>query len=228
MERLIRKNIIDLDLLQSLVDTRRLEIYAGNCQPCRVDYWIERGNHYTIQIIFCSPSETYYYVGFCLYGQPIIKEISYQEAKIYSERIVWGYVGTSFKIKILFKQDEIRVQVKNALQKTDFYTIECDHMINRLFQNGENQDMQTHVKIDNNYGYLFTYERGKFLYKYRTDDQEEVVYYVLYVVMREWIHKNNDAYFKEKEFMKKAFQQIQGLYWVWFQHGKICLSMEVR
>lgn len=96
-ERMLMKKMPDNRLLQTLVDQERLTLYAGNCSPLEFDYWIENGNHYTMAACFsCPKCGRYFLAGYCLYGNPIFKEISRQTAKKWANSMEWGYVGTAF------------------------------------------------------------------------------------------------------------------------------------
>lgn len=81
-------------VLQELVDMGELSLFAANCQPKDFGYWIEKGNHYTINACLkCSRCNKYYYVGFCLYGSPIMKEVAEADAYERAARLEWGYLG---------------------------------------------------------------------------------------------------------------------------------------
>ena len=85
-------------MLQKMVDDKHLDLYAANCLPKDFAYWIDKGNHYTmIAILYCKKCRRYYFAGYCLYGSPIMKEITPEEANLYAARMEWGYIGSYFK-----------------------------------------------------------------------------------------------------------------------------------
>lgn len=100
VERLVAENKIDLELVQKMIDDNILELYAGNCLPEEIPMYIDKGNHYTINTYYrCKACNKNYYIGFCLYGRPIIKEVESNELFKRISQLEWGYVGTYFSDK---------------------------------------------------------------------------------------------------------------------------------
>lgn len=97
MQRLVDEYKIDLEKIQELIDNNILELYGANCYPKEISYYMDRGNHYIIQGYYrCNRCNRYFYLGFCLYGNPILKEVSEEEAKRRSLLLEWGFVGSYF------------------------------------------------------------------------------------------------------------------------------------
>lgn len=97
MEKLVKKNKIDLKIIEELINNKSIELYAGNCFINEIDHYMEKGNHYTINTICrCNYCNEYYYIGFCLYGNPIIKVIDEDDVQKRASNLEWGYVGTHF------------------------------------------------------------------------------------------------------------------------------------
>lgn len=98
IETMIDDRKINLNSIQKLVKENKLDLYASNCKANEIDYWINKGNHYTINTYYkCNECERYYFVGFCLYGTPIIKELSKDDVIDGALRIEWGFDGTYFQ-----------------------------------------------------------------------------------------------------------------------------------
>lgn len=97
MQRLVYEYDIDLVKIQELVDKNVLELYAANCYPKDMGHYMDEGKHYTINTYYhCSNCNRYFYLGFCLYGRPIIKEVNDSEIENRVSRIEWGFLGTYF------------------------------------------------------------------------------------------------------------------------------------
>lgn len=97
MEQLVAKNDINLNVVQQLLTEDILELYAGNCLTEEIGMYMDKGNHYTINTYYqCKTCKKYYYIGFCLYGSPIIKELDKIEVDSRIQKLEWGFVGTYF------------------------------------------------------------------------------------------------------------------------------------
>jgi len=97
MEVLVKNDEINLKLIEQLINNKSIELYAGNCFPNEISHYMDKGNHYTINMIFkCNYCNEYYYIGFCLYGRPIIKIIAKDDVQKRISGFEWGYVGTYF------------------------------------------------------------------------------------------------------------------------------------
>ncbi|HEY9160988.1 MAG TPA: hypothetical protein VIS94_07885 [Desulfomonilia bacterium] len=97
MEQLVAENQINLNVVQQLLRENTIELHAGNCLPEEIEMYLDKGNHYTINTYYqCKVCKKYYYIGFCLYGSPIIKEIDKIEVDQGISRLEWGFVGVHF------------------------------------------------------------------------------------------------------------------------------------
>lgn len=118
MQRLVNEYIIDLEKIQELVDKNILELYAGNCYPKEISNHMDIGKHYTINTYYhCSKCSSYYYLAFCLYGRPIIKEVNKSEAENRALHLEWGFLGTYFK-------EDVKLDKINELFRTTSYITE--------------------------------------------------------------------------------------------------------
>ncbi len=98
MEELAALKKIDLGLIQRLIDENKLDLYAGNCYPNEISKHMDIGRYYTINTYYhCSKCDKFFYVGFCLYGLPIIKEVDKDKAADGALRFEWGFTGSFFE-----------------------------------------------------------------------------------------------------------------------------------
>jgi hypothetical protein len=101
MQELVADDKIDLNKIQELVDDNVIELYAGNCYPKELSNHMNEGKHYTMNTYYhCTECDSYYYLGFCLYGRPIIKKVNHGDAENSALRLEWGFVGTYFSQKV--------------------------------------------------------------------------------------------------------------------------------
>ena len=111
MEGLLISDNINLELIQKLVDDGKIDLYARNCNPNELSEYLDRGNHYTMNTYYhCKKCNKYYYVGFCLYGNPLIEEVDSQKILDDILRLEWGYVGTYFKNGLTMKDAKYALQ----------------------------------------------------------------------------------------------------------------------
>ncbi len=45
----------------------------------------------------CSECNRYYYAGYCLYGRPIIKEVTEAQSYERAAKLEWGYLGDYYE-----------------------------------------------------------------------------------------------------------------------------------
>lgn len=83
--------------LQEMLDRKELILFAANCEPKDFYYWMDRGNHYTMNAYFeCPYCHEFYYAGHCLYGRPVIKKVTKDDSINQATRLEWGYLGSYF------------------------------------------------------------------------------------------------------------------------------------
>lgn len=98
MEALAASKNINLVLIQKLIDDNKIELYAGNCYPNEIPKHMDIGRYYTIRTYYhCNKCDKFYFVGFCLYGNPIIKEVEKAEVIEAARRLEWGNIGSFFE-----------------------------------------------------------------------------------------------------------------------------------
>ncbi|ROR29168.1 immunity protein 63 of polymorphic toxin system [Mobilisporobacter senegalensis] len=246
MQDLVDKKEIDLELIQSFVDSGYLKLYAANCMPKEINYWIDKGNHYTIETVYyCDKCGKYYYVGFCLYGRPIIKEITKEDALRQGKQMGWGCLGIYYGEKIQKAQDSFAESVireaEIQLKKTNIY-YENGHayLISKIFDNTTHFDMEPHIETYTHSARLYTYERGKCIYEFRSNDLKDVVYYILYDVITTIAHRiiqgkytdvegslryTDDIRNENKQLISDAFENISGIYEMWYKSDRTTLNM---
>lgn len=98
IRKMIESKTINDTYIQELIDSGKIILFAANCEVKDFAYWMDKGNHYTMQAYLkCRNCDKYYFAGYCLYGSPIIKEVSQSDSVDGALRLEWGFKGEYFK-----------------------------------------------------------------------------------------------------------------------------------
>lgn len=83
-------------MLSSMLKSRRLELYAGDCRFEDMPGVLSSEEHFTVcSYLSCSVCGKLYFLGACVRGVPKYLEAEYNEDEI--RKMLWGNVGDFFK-----------------------------------------------------------------------------------------------------------------------------------
>lgn len=83
-------------LLSAMLNTKRLELYAGDCRFEDMLDVLSSEEHFTVgAYLRCSVCGKLYYLGACVRGVPKYLEAEYNESAI--RKTLWGSEGEFFK-----------------------------------------------------------------------------------------------------------------------------------
>ena len=132
-------------------------------------------------------------------------------------------------------------EAKLKLNTTGIY-VEEDYgcYILEMFDSSTHYDMALRIKINDQSARLYTHERGECIYEYVTQNIEDVVFYILYDIIRiekiiwdkysdenQCLNYNDEIKNERKKLTYEAYEKIGGNYEKWYKGGRIPFKKEL-
>ena len=127
------------------------------------------------------------------------------------------------------------------LSKTAVYEAEQhDYIIRKMFDLSSHIDMEIKIELLATQARIYCRERGMTAYEHRTDSAEDVIYCIIYEILKSaaltmtygkfmdekgFMLYSDEVRSYENGIMEDAFRAVGGVYELWFKAGRASMRM---